>query len=70
MPDYIPRRFTEYDTIEKLFGIIEKSISPKPDKLFVKYNEYHGYPEKFELDKTLSGNDDELEFEVLELYAD
>lgn len=60
-----------YETVEKIFAIIEDAVGRNPDELKVEYDEKYGYPKSLRPDFNSRAFDDELsvkilQFEVLE----
>ena len=70
-PEYIHYSIEEFDTIEKLFGIIKREIKKGPSELLVEYEESSGYPVKFNVipraDPKRLDCHDCFSFEVLEV---
>ncbi|MGI8641846.1 MAG: DUF6174 domain-containing protein [Pyrinomonadaceae bacterium] len=68
-PEYVLRkdRFEKYDTIDKIFDIIEREEKEKwySDIKEMEYDSKLGYPKKLRLDN-FSAMDDELFFQVLQ----
>lgn len=58
--------YKNYDTVEKLFGFIEKEAKSNAHKLDVKYSETLGYPISIFVDEH-SGSDDKLSLSVKNL---
>lgn len=59
-----PELFEKYDTVEKIFSLIEAAEKRSPDKFEVEYEPKLGYPKKVNLDYSFSGSDDEFSFRV------
>jgi hypothetical protein len=60
-----------YETVEKIFAIIEDAVGRNPDRMKVEYDGQYGYPKTLNLDFNSRAMDDELsvkilQFEVLE----
>jgi hypothetical protein len=55
-----------YDSVEKIFGIIEDAIRRNPDRLKVEYDEKYGYPKSLVLDFNARAMDDELSVKILQ----
>lgn len=65
------RYFQHADTIDKLFGLIERALEEDADVVSVEYDEEYGFPTDISIDWYREGYDDEVwyavrEFEVLE----
>jgi hypothetical protein len=58
--------FDHYNTIEKLFAIVETAIQRKAAVIRVTYHAALGYPARVVTDQDLAIADDELAFEVVE----
>lgn len=59
--------YKSYDTIEKIFDLIERENSKKADILNVRFNNEFGYPTEIFLDERADTSDDELSLEVKSL---
>jgi len=57
----------QYDTIEKLFQIIESAAKRRPGILEIEYEPQLGYPRKLDLDYKSFVSDDELYFQILQI---
>lgn len=60
-------KWKNFDTVEKIFGIIEVAIGKNPATLDVEYDEKLGYPEKLRLEYSFSMTDDELAVDILHI---
>lgn len=65
------RYFQHADTIDKLFGLIERALEEDADVVSVEYDGEYGFPTDISIDWYREGYDDEVwcvvrEFEVLE----
>lgn len=58
--------FEKYNTIEKLFNIVEQTSNGGADKVTIEYNAEHGYPQSIDIDYIEEAIDDELLLEVSE----
>jgi hypothetical protein len=64
-PNTLPRQvFQHYDTVEKLFGVIEHAIEQEADRLEVTYNRRYGFPVGASVDVRFQWADDEHGFAV------
>jgi hypothetical protein len=54
--------FKQYDTIDKLFDVIQKSIDDKVASLIVEYDGTYGYPKSITIDRIKDAIDDEIAF--------
>jgi hypothetical protein len=59
-----PKAAEAYDTVDKLFDVIEGAIRGRADEVSVSYDEFTGYPTKINIDRVKSSSDDELKLEV------
>lgn len=59
--------YKEYDTIEKLFNLVEREKKKNAEKLYVKYDETLGYPAQIIIDERSDWADDELSITVKNL---
>ena len=57
--------FSSYDTIPKLFSLIELRLGKKMDSFSVEYDATLGYPKKISIDESRNTADDELQIEVI-----
>lgn len=55
-----PELFKEYDSITKLFGLIQEGINRKAANLTVKYHPRFNYPTQINIDYSLQMADEEL----------
>lgn len=56
--------FKPYDTIDKMFGVIQKAIDDKVGSLIVEYDPTYGYPRSITIDRIRDAVDDEIAFFV------
>lgn len=56
--------FSEYETIPKLFSLIEHNLGEQMNSFCVEYDASLGYPKKISIDRRRDTTDDELEIEV------
>jgi len=64
LPGQSDRLYDHYNTVEKLFIAIDRSLTRGRDKSTVTYNEDLGFPEKADLDPLRNVFDDELYLRV------
>lgn len=62
-------KWKAYDTVEKIFGVIERAIGKNPQTLDVEYDERLGYPKKLRLEISFSATDDELAVDILKIES-
>jgi hypothetical protein len=68
--NYIEKYYKPFDTVEKLFDLIESAKKRNAETLNVRYEEAFGYPSRIYIDQDSKGSDDELllvinKFEVI-----
>jgi len=56
--------FKQYDTIDKLFEVVQKAIDDRVDSLTVVYESANGYPKSINIDRIKDAVDDEIAFFV------
>jgi hypothetical protein len=56
--------FKQYDTIDKLFDVVQKSVDDKVASLIVEYDATYGYPRSITIDRIKDAIDDEIAFFV------
>ncbi|MGE5837806.1 MAG: DUF6174 domain-containing protein, partial [Acidobacteriota bacterium] len=61
--------YGEFDTVEKLFQILRRHLTRKPEMMIVYYDRDLSYPLSAEIDVRREVKDDELEFYVRSLIA-
>ncbi len=64
-----PQYFTNYDTITKLFDVVEDAITKKADRLSVTYHPTLGYPTKIDIDYNQQMADEEISLTIDNLQA-
>ena len=63
-PAWVIDLYKRYDTVEKLFDVVEESLG-NSHKLEVDYDETYGYPSSFEIDSVSNLHDDERSLKVI-----
>lgn len=58
--------FERYNTIEKLFGVLDSALNGGADKVTVDYNADYGYPQSTSVDYIELAMDDEMSFTISE----
>lgn len=58
---------SNYDTVEKIFAIIEGALNQSPDELITEYDANHGYPKDLRMDIAKTTFDDELMVKIMQL---
>jgi hypothetical protein len=58
-----------FDTVEKIFQLLRRHLTRKPEKMIVYYDRDLAYPMSAEIDVRKEVKDDELEFYVTSLIA-
>jgi uncharacterized protein DUF6174 len=59
------KEYESFDTIEKLFAILNRSLSRRPEKMSVEFEPDLGYPVWADIDPRKDTYDDELKFTIL-----
>jgi hypothetical protein len=59
-----PEHFEGFDTVDKLFDVVQRAMDTKPDELSVTYDEQYGYPTRIKIDQRLNTSDDETTYIV------
>ncbi len=57
----------KYDTVEKIFAIIENALKQNPDELITEYDAKYGYPKHLRMDIARTTFDDELMIKIRQL---
>ena len=55
-----------YDTVEKIFAIIEDALKQSPEEFIAEYDSQYGYPKVLKLDVARTTLDDELTVKILQ----
>lgn len=55
-----PEAYAAFDTVEKLFGLIERAINSRAERLDVTYHPTLGYPANFYIDQSRQIADEEI----------
>ena len=61
--------FAEYNTVEKLFALIQKAIDEKADGITVTYDPTLGYPTDIKVDTSFQAADEEIYLTMSDLQA-
>ena len=59
--------FTAYDTVEKLFGVIQDAIDHNAAQITVEYDAVRGFPTRIDIDPIAAAADDEIYLRVSQL---
>lgn len=62
------RYFEDYDTVEKLFAVIEDALKQDVHSLQVEYDRIYGYPVRIDIDYIETAVDEEISFSVSNLH--
>ena len=67
--DVTPNResYSQVDTIEELFGVVEEAQSGGADEIKVEYDPEYGYPVSIDIDYIQEAVDDEVSYQVANL---
>ena len=66
---FSPDAYKRYNTIDKLFGIIQEAINRKAEVVSVAYDQVLGYPTVVSIDQDRSAADDEVTFWIEQFEA-
>ena len=66
----VAQEFSQYDTMDKLFGVVQAALDRRAQGILVTYDPTFGYPTRISIDENKVAVDDELSltisrFEVL-----
>ena len=58
------KHFENFDTFDKLFGVIKLAAQENVDEIVVKYDPVYGYPTNISIDADIEGINDEAGYTI------